>query len=178
MGVTMATRTALLLRGINVGGRNKLPMAALTEVMAEDLGWSDTATYLQSGNVIVGGATGDPAGRLSRAITVHFGLDIEVLAFTGKELRAVIEDNPFPGKVDEPKNLHVAFLPAAPAEDLFARSGLVHDGDEIAVGKRQLYLAYAINSRDSPLARVLRNAKISFTARNWTTVVKLAELTA
>jgi uncharacterized protein (DUF1697 family) len=174
----MATRTALLLKGVNVGGNNKLPMAALTEMMAKDLGWTDTATYLHSGNVVVGGATGDLAGQLNEAIASRFALNIEVFAFTGKELRAVIADNPFPGKVDEPKNLHVAFLRTAPPKDLFATSGLVHDGDEIAVGTRHLYLSYAAISRDSPLAKVLRSTKISFTARNWTTVLKLAELTA
>jgi uncharacterized protein (DUF1697 family) len=174
----MAARTALLLRGVNVGGRNKLPMAALTDVLATDLGWADTTTYLQSGNVVVGGVKGDLAGQLSAAIAASFGLDVEVFAFSGKELRGVVEDNPFPGKVDEPKNLHVAFLRAAPAEDLFAKYGLVHGDDEIVVGARHLYLSYGVNSRDSQLAKVLRGTKVSFTARNWTTVVKLAELTA
>jgi uncharacterized protein (DUF1697 family) len=173
----MAARTALLLRGVNVGTKNRLPMAALTEVMATELGWADTVTYLQSGNVVVGGVRGDLAGQLHRAIGDSFGLDVEVFAFTGKELRAVVEGNPFPDKVEEPKNLHVAFLQTAPTEDLLAKYGLVHGDDEIVLGARHLYLSYGVNSRDSQLAKVLRGMKVSFTARNWTTVVKLAELT-
>ena len=173
----MAARTALLLKGVNVGGKNKLPMAELTELMRATLGWTDTTTYLQSGNVVVRGQTGDLAATLAEAIVAKFGLDIEVFAFSGKEIRDVVAGNPFRDKADEPKLLHVAFLRSAPAKDLFAKSGLVHDGDEIVPGKRHLYLSYATNSRDSPLAKVLRGAKISFTARNWTTVVKLAELT-
>lgn len=170
-------RTALLLKGVNVGGKNKLPMAELRATL-DDLGWADVSTYLQSGNVIAEVPHGDPATALHEAIAVRFGLDVEVFALTGRELAAVVADNPFPDKVGEPKLLHVAFLRSAPPKGWFAKTGLVHDGDEIALGRRHIYLCYRDNSRDSPLAKVLRNAKVSFTARNWTTVVKLAELTS
>ena len=172
----MARRTALLLKGVNVGGKNKLPMAQLRSALVE-LGWGEVETYLQSGNVVAEVGKGDPAIALQELITARFGLAVEVFAWSGREIDAVIADNPFPGKVDEPKNLHVAFLRSAPPKDWFAEAGLVHDGDEIALGRRHIYLSYGINSRDSTLAKVLRNSKLSFTARNWTTVVKLAELT-
>jgi uncharacterized protein (DUF1697 family) len=173
----MARRTALLLKGVNVGGKNKLPMAQLRAAL-DELGWGKVETYLQSGNVVAEAPKGDPASALQDVIATRFGLAVEVFAWPGKEIEALIADNPFPGKADEPKNLHVAFLRAAPPKDWFAAAGLMHDGDEIALGRRHIYLSYAINSRDSPLAKVLRNSKINFTARNWTTVLKLAELTA
>lgn len=171
-------RTALLLKGVNVGGNAKLPMAELRAALVDELGWTDVTTYLQSGNVAAEVPTGDAGSALHELISARFGLDIEVFARTGKEIAAVIADNPFPDKAGEPKLLHVAFLRSAPPKDWFAKTGLVHDGDELALGRRHIYLSYAVNSRDSPLAKVLRNAKISFTARNWTTVLKLAELTS
>jgi uncharacterized protein (DUF1697 family) len=174
----MARRTALLLKAVNVGGKNKLPMAELRAVLTDELGWQDVATLLQSGNVVADVAERDPATVLHDAIARRFGLDVEVFAWPGKEIAGVVADNPFPGKADEPKLLHVAFLRAAPPKQWFATAGHVHDGDELALGRRHIYLCYRDNSRDSPLAKVLRGSKLSFTARNWSTVLKLAELTA
>ncbi|HJP77266.1 MAG TPA: DUF1697 domain-containing protein [Pseudonocardiaceae bacterium] len=171
-------RTALLLKGVNVGGNTRLPMAELRAALVDELGWTDVTTYLQSGNVAADVPKGDAGSALHELISTRFGLDVEVFAWTGKEIAAVIADNPFPDKAGEPKMLHVAFLQSAPPKDWFAKAGLVHDGDELALGRRHIYLSYAVNSRDSPLAKVLRNAKVSFTARNWTTVLKLAELTS
>ncbi|HEY4460906.1 MAG TPA: DUF1697 domain-containing protein [Pseudonocardiaceae bacterium] len=174
----MARRTAFLLKAVNVGGKNKLPMAELRAALSDAPGWGEAETYLQSGNVVASAPKGDAGSALHELIAARFGLDIEVFAWSGKEIADVVADNPFPGKADEPKLLHVAFLQSAPPKDWFATTGLVHDGDELALGRRHIYLCYRDNSRDSPLAKVMRNAKISFTARNWTTVVKLAELTS
>ncbi len=173
----MAGRTALLLKGVNVGGKNRLPMAELRAVLADELGWQDVTTLLQSGNIVADVPTGDAATALHDAVAARFGLDVEVFALSGREIAGVLADNPFPGKVDQPKLLHVAFLRDAPPKDWFAAAGLVHDGDELALGRRHIYLCYRDNSRDSPLAKVLRDSKLSFTARNWSTVLKLAELT-
>ncbi|HEV3359144.1 MAG TPA: DUF1697 domain-containing protein [Pseudonocardiaceae bacterium] len=170
-------RMALLLKGVNVGGNNKLPMAELRAVLADELGWRDVVTLLQSGNVVADVPAGDAARASHDAIAARFGLDIEVFAWSGREIAGVVADNPFPGKVDEPKLLHVAFLREAPPADWFAETGLVHDSDEFALGRRHIYLSYRDNARDSPLATVLRRSKLSFTARNWSTVLKLAELT-
>lgn len=176
MGHDVPVRCVLLLKAVNVGGKNKLPMAELRAVLTGDLGWRNVATLLQSGNVVADVPGGDAATALHEAIAARFGLDVEVFACSGRELAGVIADNPFPGKVDEPKLLHVAFLHDTPRKDLFARAGLVHGGDELALGRRHIYLSYRDNSRDSPLAKVLRGTKLSFTARNWSTVLKLAEL--
>jgi uncharacterized protein (DUF1697 family) len=173
----MARRTALLLKGVNVGGKNKLPMAELRAALTAAPGWSAVETYLQSGNVVASAPEGDAASALHELIAARFGLDVEVFAWSGKEIADVVADNPFPARTGEPKLLHVAFLQSAPPEDWFATAGLVHDGDELALGRRHIYLSYRDNSRDSPLAKVMRNSRLSFTARNWTTVVKLAELT-
>lgn len=174
----MTRRTALLLKAVNVGRTNKLPMAELRAALSATPGWGEVETYLQSGNVVATTPNGDAASALHEVIAARFGLDIEVFARSGKEIADVVADNPFPHKADEPSLLHVAFLHAAPPKDWFAAAGLVHDGDQLALGRRHIYLSYRVNSRDSPLAKVMRNAKISFTARNWTTVLKLAELTS
>ncbi len=170
-------RVALLLRGINVGGKNKLPMATVKGFLYE-LRASDTVTYLQSGNVVCSSTDPELHTKLSRMIASSAKLEVPVLRRTGPELAAVVDGNPYPEQADQPKLLHVAFLAQAPDQAWLSRVGLRHGADRLALADREIYLSYSANSRDSPLAAVLAKSKLSFTVRNWTTVCKLAELTA
>ena len=166
------TRVVVLLRGVNVGGHNRVAMADLRRVLT-DLGCDDVATYLQSGNAVV---TADPAGlgqRVEQALTDALDLSVRVLTRTAAELDAVVAANPFE---PDPKLLHAVFLegaidPAAldPEEVL---------PDRVALGPDVLYVRYASSSHDSPAAKALTRKRfpVVTTARNWRTVLALQEL--
>jgi uncharacterized protein (DUF1697 family) len=164
-----------LLRGVNVGKHNRIAMADLRRVL-EGVGARDVTTYLQSGNAVVTTEDPDLAGRVERALRDEVGLSVRVLTRTAEQLRSVVDRNPFPHKVSEPKLLHVAFLehPVDPAvtETFPTRQG----DDEYAPGDGVLYLSYSARSFDSPLNAVLSKLDGVATTRNWTTVTKLLDL--
>jgi len=174
------TRCAVLLRGVNVGGRNRIAMAAFRQLL-QDLGCADVRTYLQSGNAVVDvhpGDLDDLAGQVESAIRDRFDLDVRVLMRTGAELAAVVAANPFPDLVDSPKLLHAAFLERQPDPEQVQALGSRHGEDELRVGDCVLYLAYrGGTSQHSSLEAPLRRLAGVATARNWTTVTTLADLT-
>ena len=187
----MATHVALL-RGINLGGRNKVAMADLREVVAE-LGHADVSTYIQSGNVLFSpdAADGDPAAlaaALAAAITAKLGVTAPVVVLSGDELAAVIAANPFPDEAD-PKRVHAVLLSGAPGADAAgkidearARSAGKGARDELATVGRTIYLHTPDGFGNSELAAaVLRivtspRAGVTGTARNWATMTKLFDL--
>jgi uncharacterized protein (DUF1697 family) len=189
----MATHVALL-RGINVGGRNKVAMADLREVVTE-LGHADVSTYIQSGNVLfspdVADADADPAAlaaALAAAITAKLGVTAPVVVLSRDELAAVIAANPFPDEAD-PKRVHAVLLSAAPGADAaakidqaLARSAAKGARDELATVGRTVYLHTPDGFGNSELAAaVLRivtspRAGVTGTARNWATTLKLLDL--
>jgi uncharacterized protein (DUF1697 family) len=131
------TRYAVWLYAVNVGGKNKVPMAWLRE-SAEQAGFTDVATYLQSGNLVLTSAAKSSAVRdqVAGLIRDGLGLEVEVTVRSRAELAKVIERNPMPERVDEPSRQHVSFLngkpdpkglkaidPAAYVPDEFAVSG-------------------------------------------------------
>src|SRR4051812_48791927 len=97
-------RQVALLRGVNVGGKNKVPMAAL-RALFESLGHTNVVTLIQSGNVVFDARTTVTSSALEEAIEKEFGLDITVMVRTSAQLRHIIESRPFPG-ADETE-LHV-----------------------------------------------------------------------
>lgn len=161
----MPERCAVLLRGVNVGRGNRLAMADLRAVLS-GLGCTDVVTYLQSGQAVV---TAEPAGL---ADLVARALNLPVQVRTGPELARVVAGNVFPERAATPKQLHDAFLTTDPGE---LREQ--HDADELAAGPGCLYLSFAGSSHNSPLVPRLRAWGTGLTARNWTTVLRLAELT-
>src|SRR2546430_16465128 len=117
----MASHVALL-RGINVGGRNKVPMADLREVVTS-LGHADVSTYIQSGNVLFSTADTDTAklaAALESAIEDRFGIWSSVVVLSRDDLAGVLAANPDPGEPN-PRLVHVVFLNATPASDLLTR---------------------------------------------------------
>ncbi|MBB6417305.1 DUF1697 domain-containing protein [Streptomyces massasporeus] len=180
----MTTTYAALLRGINVGGSRKVPMADLRTLLA-DLGLDDVRTYLQSGQAVFASGHGDQeslAGEIARAIEKHFGFGVDVIVRDHAYLRAIADACPFPAADLEPKQLHVTYFSAPVTPDRFAEidQEACHP-EEFRLGDRALYL-YAPNGLGrSKLAEHLSKPRITkgviATTRNWNTVVKLVEMT-
>ena len=165
-----------LLRGINLGARNKIAMADLRELVA-DLGAADVETYLQSGNVVFRGAL--EASAIEARIERDLGLTIAVLIRTAAQLRRTVTGNPFVKKASDPKQLHVTFLVDPPPKD--AVEGLDPDrspGDEFDVARREVYLYCPKGYGVSKLSNAYFEKKlgVAATTRNWNTVTALAEL--
>lgn len=174
-----------LLRGINVGGHNKIAMADLRGVVA-DLGHGDVATYVNSGNVVLSSARTDEerlGGELADAVRERLGVAPEVLVRPAAELERVVAANPYPGEPD-PKKVHAIFLPAPPDDDArralataLERAGERGSRDEAEVVGRVLYLHTPDGFGRSVLADLLaRGATRAGTARNWATVTKLLDM--
>lgn len=120
----MTKKYAALLRGINVGGNKKVPMAELRSLL-EGLGHGDVQTYLQSGNAVFSSAQQDPAvltRELEAAIEDRFGFRVACLVLDGAYLRAVAEACPFPAAELEGKQLHATFCSNSPARSASSRS--------------------------------------------------------
>jgi uncharacterized protein (DUF1697 family) len=176
------TRMVALLRGINLGARNRISMASLRELL-EDAGYEDVRTHLQSGNVVLGAKQGpdEVARTIEQAITDRLGLDVAVIVRTAAEIDAVVAGDPLGEVAGDPSRHFVVFLSTDPdaaaldaiAEEDLAREQVIARGREIHVwcpdGMRNSRAMKAVNRR--PLAPVT-------TFRNWNTVTKLAEMAA
>ncbi|MET9730719.1 DUF1697 domain-containing protein [Streptomyces sp. NPDC006458] len=178
------TTYAALLRGINVGGSRKVPMAELRTLM-EGLGYDGVRTYLQSGQAVFATGQGDEeslGAELAAAIEKHFGFGVDVIVRDHAYLRAVADDCPFPAADLEPKQLHVTYFSAPVTEERFAElDRAAYLPEEFRLGDRVLYL-YAPNGLGrsklaGDLAKPRLNKGLVATSRNWNTVLKLVELT-
>ena len=168
------------LRGINVGGKNKLPMRELVEVLA-DLGLSNVETYIQSGNVVFQGEsanTSDLPEKISAALAKSHGFSPQVLVLKGEELEAAVAANPFVEAESEPKTLHLYFLMAEPEQpDLKLLEKLKTDTERFALTKRVFYLHAPDGIGRSKLAaKVERALGVPVTARNWRSVTKVLSM--
>ncbi len=172
-----------LLRGINVGGKNRLLMKDLAAMFVE-AGCEDVRTYIQSGNVVFrAGATlaEDTPSRIGAAIRDRFGYEIPIVTRAASDLEAIVEANPFVAAGAETDRLHVLFLADAPAaEDAEALDPDRSPGDEFAVRGREIYLHYPNGTARSKLTNAYFDSRLSTvtTMRNWKTVRKLIELAA
>jgi uncharacterized protein (DUF1697 family) len=174
-------RYIALLRGINVGGKKKVPMAQLRELM-EGLGYTDVATLLQSGNAVFTSKEKSPAKvvtQLEAAIAKEFGFEVSVVLRTRDELAAAIQANPLSGAEDDPSHFLVTFLSDVPEpKKLEAIDAKAYLPDEFRVVGREIYARFPNGIGDSKLAIVLSGPRLGVTptARNWNTVLKLLEL--
>lgn len=174
-------RYAVLLRGINVGGKVKVAMADLRTLLS-GLGYTTVSTHLNSGNVVLTSPETDPAelaDQIERAVTDEFDRPIRCLVRTGEELRAVINANPLSEVAANGSRLIALFLSEAPDPALLAE----HDPtalapDEIALGDRVIYQWCPNGVSEAPLLGpfVEKNLKLAVTGRNWNTVTKLSDL--
>jgi uncharacterized protein (DUF1697 family) len=177
---------AALLRGINLGGRNKVAMADLRQV-AIDLGHARVATYIQSGNLVFNSPGTDQAALaddLEREISLRLGVSAAVVVVSREEIDQVITGNPFPAP-DNPRLLHAVFRreemsPAGHAAvDQVTRAARdAGSRDDARVIGRTLYLHTPDGFGRSDLAlRLGRSAaQADGTARNWATVLRLKSM--
>jgi uncharacterized protein (DUF1697 family) len=190
----MASHVALL-RGINVGGRNKVPMADLREVVAS-LGHTGVTTYIQSGNVLFSTAETDTAklaASLEAAIGERFGIWASVVVLSRDELAEMLASNPYPDEPN-PRLVHVVFLNAEPPDDLLGRieaaeraTAAKGSRDTVQAAGPALFLhtpdgygtselAQTLFRIISPPAQQKKPPGLAATARNWATATKLLSL--
>jgi uncharacterized protein (DUF1697 family) len=173
-------RHIVLLRGINLGSRNRVAMPRLRELL-EDAGFEDVVTYVQSGNVVVssGKRNEDVARECERLIAKHLGLEIDVVARTRAQLAKVVERNPLGDLATNPKRYQVSFLAGRPPSGLRAKlEGVRAEEEAFAIHGREVYAWHPAGVARSKLWTLLagRDLGVTATARNWTTVTKLLEL--
>ncbi len=187
----MPTHVALL-RGINLGGRNKVSMADLREVVAA-LGHGDVATYIQSGNVVFSTGETDTAAlaaALEQAIAASLSVPARVVVLSREELAQVTRDNPYAGEPNH-KAVHAVFLDGDPGPDVAERvsaaqkaAGQQGSRDSARLIGRTIFMHTPDGYGRSDLAAALikigqkKNDTVAGTARNWATVTRLLALCA
>ena len=177
----VVSRHVALLRGINVGGKNILPMKELA-AMFVTAGCGDVGTYIQSGNVVFSASAGVKkrlASLIAQGIEERFGFRVPVVMRTAEELGAVIRENPY-FKTGVPEELlYVYFLADVPgAGEVGKLDPLRSAPDVFTVRDREVYLHLPNGMGRSKLTNAYFDSKLGTvsTARNWRTVVRLYEM--
>ena len=173
-------RLVVLLRGVNLAGRNRVSMPALREAL-EDAGFTDVATYVQSGNVVL--TSREAAKRVGtdveRLLAERFDLDIRVIVRTRAELAAVVDRNPLAKIATDPRRYQVTFLKSPLGADVFPKlEAVATDGERVKHVGREVYAWHPDGVGRSKLAVLLagKGLGVTATARNWKTVMRLLEL--
>ncbi|MBN9315038.1 MAG: DUF1697 domain-containing protein [Devosia sp.] len=183
--MTAKTKYLALLRGINVGGKNKVPMAGL-KGMLEDIGLTEVSTYIQSGNAMFRSnlAAGTLARRIEQTLTTAFRLDdelVKVLVVRRGELQAVIDNRP-EGFGDQPDRYHsdAIFLIDIDRDEAFAVFKPREGVDKVWPGNGVIYSQRLSAERTrSRLSSIVASPLYkSMTIRSWQTTLKLLELMA
>ena len=175
----MATQI-VLLRGINLGSRNRIAMPELRDLLTS-AGFEDVRTYLQSGNVVLSakGSSDEVARECERRIAAHFGLDIPVVARTRAQLARVVRLNPLAKVAVDPKRYQVSFISGRlTAEVVRKLEAAAAPSEEFVVAGREVYAWHPGSVARSKLWTLLagRGLGVTATARNWTTVTSLLAL--
>jgi len=173
---------AAMLRGINVGGRNRVAMADLSTLVAS-LGFDDVTTYVQSGNVVFRGTGASPtvAGRITDRIAADLGLSVAVLVRNKRELATMLSGNPYPDAGSEPTLHHVTLLAEKPEPDYVARLAgqdgrFGQDHCQVVGQDAYLYCPGGYGNTKLNNAYLERNLGVVATTRNWRTLLTLAEM--
>lgn len=171
-----------LLRGINVGGKNRIKMAELRRAL-EMTGLSQVQTYIQSGNVLFESEDDREllCKRIENEIETVFGFSISVILRTAAELSRIIEDCPFPEAAvlkasasAEGESLYVSLMKDFPKEEGLTRIGaFITESEECRIEGREVYLLFHTSIRNSKLAANLQKLGSPMTIRNWKTINKL-----
>ena len=171
-----------MLRGVNVGGHNKIKMDAL-RALYESLKLRDAQTYVQSGNVIFKSDERDLARlakRIEDGIERKFGFRPDVILRTATEMRDVVARNPFAKRRGiEPGKLLVSFLASDPGEEGREKVRQMKcDPEELRAEGRELYIYFPNGQGQSKLsgAALEKALKTPATGRNWNSVTKMLEM--
>jgi uncharacterized protein (DUF1697 family) len=173
-------RHIVLLRGINIGRRNRISMPELREALTE-AGFEDVRTHLQSGNVVLD-STAKPesvARKCERVLKAHFGLEIPVVVRTRAELARVVKRNPLGKVASDPKRYQVSFLSAKLATKVVRElEAAAAESERVVAIGREVYAWHPKTIARSKLwARLAgKGLGVTATARNWATVEALLEL--
>ena len=171
-----------MLRGVNVGGHNKIKMDALKSLCVS-LKLKDPQTYVQSGNVIFSSGEKDLAKlarRIQDAIETTVGFRPDVMLRTLAELQEVVARNPFAKRSGiEPGKLLVNFLAADPSKGAREKALAIKVGpEEMHLMGREAYIYFPNGQGRSkfPWAAIERALGASSTGRNWNSVTKMLEM--
>ena len=169
-----------LLRGINVGGHNKLPMRELVDTLS-GLGFRNIETYIQSGNVVFECDEGSKiilTNQIRDAIHQSHGFAPDVMLLSAEELDEAILANPYPEAEAQPKTLHLYFLGSVPSNPDMQRIAELKSGSEdYALIGKIFYLHAPDGIGRSKLASGIEKVLgVSVTARNWRSVTKIREM--
>ena len=173
-------RLVVLLRGVNLAGRNRVSMPALREAL-EGADFTGVATYVQSGNVVL--TSRKSAKRVGtdveRLLAERFDLDVRVVVRTRAELAAVVERDPLAKVATDPKRYQVTFLESPIDGDVVRRlEAVATDGERVKQVGREVYAWHPDGVGRSKLAILLsgKGLGVTATARNWKTVTQLLAL--
>ncbi|MFR9732159.1 DUF1697 domain-containing protein [Saccharopolyspora sp. MS10] len=173
----MRQRQIALLRGVNVGGRNRVPMARWREVLAEQ-GFERVRTLLQSGNAVFTAPcpAEESERRVAAGLAAEFGLDVPVLVRTRDELAEVVAGDPLAGVATIPARYLVTFLSGRPDPAVLDPAACAPD--VVRLGEREAYVWCPEGVRNSrvPQSWWERRLGLRATSRNWSTVIRLLEL--
>src|SRR5262245_12472887 len=169
-----------LFRGINVGGKNTLPMTELVSLL-EDLGARNVKTYVQSGNAVFVSSEKDKlrfSNKISREIKNHRGFEPHVLLLELEDIERAMRGNPFPEAASDPKALHAGFLASAPEKpNLRELESLKNESERFQLIDKVFYLHAPEGIGRSKLdANVERLLGVPMTDRNWRTVCSIWEM--
>ena len=173
-------RYVALLRGVNIGPRNRVAMPVLREAL-EEAGFEDVRTYVQSGNIALTSRAKPETVRrkVERVVAERFGLEIAVVVRTRAELAAVVKRNPLRKVATEPKRYQVSFLSGKLSAKIVRElEEAAAAGERVVVSGREVYAWHPQTVARSKLWAKLAGKTLGVTAtsRNWTTVEALLEL--
>lgn len=174
-----------LLRGINVGGHNKIKMADLREALIP-LRLQNIRTYIQSGNILFESTELEEVlqKQIHETIQMNFDITSTVIIRTAEELQHIVNNCPFSQQdIAEAsatavgESLHVAFLPAAPTEENREKYlSYENDQERCVIIDREVYLLFYKSIRNAKLSQQLPKLEMPATVRNWKTIMKLTSM--
>ena len=173
-------RHAVLLRGINLGSRNRISMPELREALS-DAGFEDVRTYVQSGNAVVSSTAKPPtvASACEKLIAERFGLEVPVLVRSRTELANIVKRNPLAEVATNPKRYQVTFLSdKLDPEVVCALRDTAVEPEQVFVHGREVYAWHPDTIARSRLWSRLagKSLGVKATSRNWATVEALLAL--
>ena len=175
----MAERFLVMPRGINVGTRNRVPMAELRSMLT-DVGYADVTTVLQSGNVIVSAESSGPdqvAASVQRLLSDRFDVNVPCVTRTAEQVHAVLDRNPLQQVVTDGSRYLVNFLSEKPEPD--AAAALLaedHSPEALAIEGTEAFIwtPDGVKAMTLSYAFLEKRLGVVATARNWNTLQKIA----